>query len=179
MKFSQSTVHASFVGETLLYVVRWPYNTDTYVGNNLTLQTWLLVHIPNSLVPWLLEKWECLGTRLHSNHLTSFVSDLFPVFESSELRWNSGPIETYIHTYTHRNLVGVVMNVILKQFIILFRSIGNAMYKGDVRVLRMLVIVVSITLTSAFISSHYSVKCFSFCVADLSTSRTHKNGRLE
>ena len=89
--------------------------------------------------------------------LTSFVSDLFPVFESSELRWNSGPIETYIHTYTHRNLVGVVMNIILKQYIILFRSIGNAMYKGDVRVLRMLVTVVVIALTSAFISSHDSI----------------------
>ena len=64
-----STVHASFVRETLLYVVRWPYNTDTYVGSNLTLQTWLLVYIPNSLGPWLLEKWKCLGMRLHSNHL--------------------------------------------------------------------------------------------------------------
>ena len=61
------------------------------------------------------------------------------------------------------------MNVILKQFIILFWSIGNAMYKGDVRVLRMLVTVVAIALTSAFISSHYSVKYFSFCIADLCT----------
>ena len=47
--------------------------------------------------------------------------------------------------------------------------IGNAMFKGDVRALRMLVTVVAIALTSAFMSSHYSVKYFSFCIADSST----------
>ena len=74
-----------------------------------------------------------------------------------------------LYSYLHLHMVGVVMNVILKQFIVRFRSIGNAMYKGDVRVLRMLVTVVAIALASAFISSHYSVKYFSFCIADLST----------
>ena len=47
-----------------------------------------------------------------------------------------------------------------------YGPIGNVMYKGGVRVFRMLVTAV---LTSAFISSHYSVKYFSFCIADLST----------